>query len=59
MSIYSDEFKAVLLKEEQKTNPACTIANISDALCNDRVESDMKLEGAKALEKKLKAKQGS
>ena len=38
MSIYSDEFKAVLLKEEQETNPEYTIANMSDSLCNDRVE---------------------
>ena len=59
MSIYSDEFKAVLLIEELKTSPDYTIANISDALCNDRVELFIKSKGAEILLQELKAKQGS
>jgi len=56
MSIYSDEFKAVLLKEELKENPQYTIANISDALCQDRMEQYVI---KKSIEIYMKEKQGS
>ena len=59
MSIYSDEFKAALLIEEQKVNPEYTIDNMSNALCNDRVEIFIKAKGAEILLQELKAKQGS
>ena len=57
--IYSDKFKAALLIEEQETKPNYTIDNISDALCEDRVETFIRAKGAEILLEELKSKQGN
>lgn len=54
--IYSDEFKQELLIEERTERPNVTIEQITDALCNDRVQLSIKSKGAEILLKELKEK---